>query len=59
MDEPSEDDLSKEFNELNQKREEAAAAFVQSKNIFDSLLSAGFTETQALKIVTNILLGNP
>ncbi len=59
MDEPTEDDLSKEFNELNEKREELNAAFVQQKNIFDSLLAAGFTETQALKIVTNILLGNP
>jgi hypothetical protein len=52
---PSEE-FNSEFERFEQQRE-LATAMTQFKVIFDSATAAGFTEAQALKLISHMLIG--
>lgn len=51
----NEENFDKEFDQFERQRE-LATAMVQFKAIFDAAVAAGFTENQAVKIISGMLL---
>lgn len=49
------DDFEKQFEDENKKREELAIAMVHFKAIYDSMISAGFTEEATTTIIAKML----
>lgn len=49
------DNFDENFEKFERQRE-IATAMVQFKAIFDSMVAAGFSEKQALLVITNMLV---
>lgn len=55
MSDKPEENFDENFDRFEKQRQ-LATAMVQFKTIYDSMIAAGFSEAQALRVISNMLL---